>query len=194
MRLGTISSRRGTKIRSIGRRPPPAAKRTLGNCATTTTFLTGSVHHRPSNGVCRSGGRRQHRRSARMLQTVARGTYFGSPGAGAEEGQPLRWRHCSSAARGEPSGSQRSRETAARIRPGCRAHAARRKRQMGEEVGSLSALRGARELLPYLAGGSQVGFSPMCAWTGQRGLAPGRGERAVFARDRALPSLELAEE
>ena len=69
-----------------------------------------------------------------MLQTVARGTYFGSPVAGAEEGQPLRWRHCSSAARGEPSGAQRSRETAARIRPGCRAHAARRKRQMGEEA------------------------------------------------------------
>ena len=66
-----------------------------------------------------------------MLQTVARGTYFGSPGAGAEEGQPLRLRHRSSAARGEPSGFQRSRETAARIRPGCRAHAARRKRQMG---------------------------------------------------------------
>ena len=57
---------------------------------------------------------------------------------GAEEGQPLRWRHRSSAARGEPSGSQRSRETTARIRHGCRAHAARRKRQMGEEVGSLS--------------------------------------------------------
>ena len=70
-----------------------------------------------------------------MLQTVARGTYFGSPGAGAEEGQPLRWRHCSSAARGEPSGAQRSRETAARIRPGCRAHAARRKRHMGEAAG-----------------------------------------------------------
>ena len=97
-----------------------------------------------------------------MLQTVARGTYFGSPGAGAEEGQPLRWRHRSSAARGEPSGSQRSRERRARIRHGCRAHAARRKRQMGEEVGSLSALRGARELSRYLAGGSQVGFSPMC--------------------------------
>ena len=77
-----------------------------------------------------------------MLQTVARGTYFGSPGAGAEEGQPLRLRHRSSAARGEPSGFQRSRETAARIRPGCRAHAARRKRQMGEEIGSLSALGG----------------------------------------------------
>ena len=70
-----------------------------------------------------------------MLQTVARGTYFGSPGAGAEEGQPLRWRHRSSAARGEPSGAQRSRETAARIRPGCRAHAARRKRHMGEAAG-----------------------------------------------------------
>ena len=147
VRLGTISSRRETKIRILGRRPPPAAERTLGNCATTTTLLTGSDHHRPSNGVCRSGGRRQHRRSARMLQTVARGTYFGSPGAGAEEGQPLRWRHRSSAARGEPSGSQRSRERRARIRPGCRAHAARRKRHMGEEVGSLSALRGARENL-----------------------------------------------
>ena len=70
-----------------------------------------------------------------MLQTVARGTYFGSPGAGAEEGQPLRLRHRSSAARGEPSGAQRSRETAARIRPGCRAHAARRKRHMGEAAG-----------------------------------------------------------
>ena len=70
-----------------------------------------------------------------MLQTVARGTYFGSPGAGAEEGQPLRLRHRSSAARGEPSGFQRSRETAARIRPGCRAHAARRKRHMGEAAG-----------------------------------------------------------
>ena len=165
MRLGTISSRRETKIRILGRQPPPAAERTLGNCATTTTFLRCSFHHRPSNGVCRSGGRRQRRRSARMLQTVARGTYFGSPGAGAEEGQPLRWRHRSSAARGEPSGSQRSRERTARIRHGCRAHAARRKRQMGEEVGSLSALRGARENLSppwYLAGGSQVGFSPMC--------------------------------
>ena len=158
MRLGTISSRRETKIRILGRRPPPAAERTLGNCATTTTFLRCCFHHRPSGGVCRSGGRRQHRRSARMLQTVARGAYFGSPGAGAEEGQPLRLRHRSSAARGEPSGAQRSRETAARIRPGCRAHAARRKRQMGEEVGSLSALRGARELLRHLAGGSQVGF------------------------------------
>ena len=161
VRLGTISSRRETKIRILGRQPPPAAERTLGNCATTTTFLRWSVHHRPSNGVCRSGGRRQRRRSARMLQTVARGTYFGSPGAGAEEGQPLRWRHRSSAARGEPSGSQRSRERTARIRHGCRAHAARRKRQMGEEVGSLSALRGAREHWRYLAGGSQVGFSPM---------------------------------
>jgi len=135
VRLGTISSRREAKIRIVGRRPPPAAERTLGNCATTTTFLRWSVHHRPSNGVCRSGGRRQHRRSARMLQTVARGTYFGSPGAGAEEGQPLRLRHRSSAARGEPSGAQRSRETAARIRPGCRAHAARRKRHTGEAAG-----------------------------------------------------------
>ena len=135
MRLGTISSRRETKIRILGRRPPPAAERTLGNCATTTTFCASSFHHRPSNGVCRSGRRRQHRRSARMLQTVARGTYFGSPGAGAEEGQPLRLRHRSSAARGEPSGAQRSRETAARIRPGCRAHAARRKRHMGEAAG-----------------------------------------------------------
>ena len=97
------------------------------------------------------GGRRQHRRSARMLQTVARGTYFGSPGAGAEEGQPLRLRHRSSAARGEPSGAQRSRETAARIRPGCRAHAARRKRQMGEEVGSLSALQGCQRCERTLA-------------------------------------------
>ena len=86
-----------------------------------------------------------------MLQTVARGTYFGSPGAGAEEGQPLRLRHRSSAARGEPSGSQRSRETAARIRPGCRAHAARRKRQMGEEVGSLSALQGCQRCERTLA-------------------------------------------
>jgi len=162
VRLGTISSRRETKIRILGRRPPPAAERTLGNCATTTTFCASSFHHRPSNGVCRSGGRRQHRRSARMLQTVARDAYLGSPGAGAEEGQPLRLRHRSSAARGEPSGAQRSRETAARIRPGCRAHAARRKRQMGEQVGSLSGLRGARELLRDLAGGSQVGFSPMC--------------------------------
>ena len=151
MRLGTISSRRETKIRILGRRPPPAAERTLGNCATTTTFLTGSDHHRPSDGVCRSGGRRQHRRSARMLQTVARGTYFGSPGAGAEEGQPLRWRHRSSAARGEPSGAQRSRERRARIRHGCRAHAARRKRQMGEEVGSLSALQGCQRCERTLA-------------------------------------------
>ena len=86
-----------------------------------------------------------------MLQTVARGTYFGSPGAGAEEGQPLRWRHRSSAARGEPSGSQRSRETTARIRHGCRAHAARRKRQMGEEVGSLSALQGCQRCERTLA-------------------------------------------
>ena len=163
VRLGTISSRRETKIRILGRRPPPAAERTLGNCATTTTFCASSFHHRPSNGVCRSGGRRQHRRSARMLQTVARGTYFGSPGAGAEEGQPLRWRHCSSAARGEPSGFQRSRERRARIRHGCRAHAARRKRQMGEEVGSLSALRGARELCGNLVGWRDGGESPMCA-------------------------------
>ena len=87
-----------------------------------------------------------------MLQTVARGTYFGSPGAGAEEGQPLRLRHRSSAARGEPSGFQRSRETAARIRPGCRAHAARRKRQMGEEVGSLSALRVCKRTLALFSG------------------------------------------
>ena len=96
-----------------------------------------------------------------------RGTYLGSPGAGAEEGQPLRWRHCSSAARGEPSGSQRSRERRARIRHGCRAHAARRKRQMGEEVGSLSALRGwhlARELLRDLAGWRNGGDSPMCVF------------------------------
>ena len=162
VRLGTISSRRETKIRIFGRPPPPAAKRTR-ELRHNNNISKVSVHHRPSGGVCRSGGRRQHRRSARMLQTVARGTYFGSPGAGAEEGQPLRLRHRSSAARGEPSGAQRSRETAARIRPGCRAHAARRKRQMGEEVGSLSALRGARELWRDLAGGSQVGFSPM--WT-----------------------------
>ena len=135
MRLGTISSRREAENPDMWPPAAPGAKRTLGNCATTTTFCASSFHHRPSNGVCRSGGRRQHRRSARMLQTVARGTYFGSPGAGAEEGQPLRLRHRSSAARGEPSGAQRSRETAARIRPGCRAHAARRKRHMGEAAG-----------------------------------------------------------
>ena len=178
VRLGTISSRRETKIRILGRRPPPAAERTLGNCATTTTFCASSFHHRPSNGVCRSGRRRQHRRSARMLQTVARGAYFGSTGAGAEEGQPLRWRHRSSAARGEPSGSQRSRERRARIRHGCRAHAARRKRQMGEEVGSLSALRGARELLRHLAGGSQVGFSPMWDAASNSGCA----EQLIWTR------------
>ena len=40
----------------------------------------------PFQWSCQSGGRRQRRRSARMLQTVARGAYFGSPGAGAEEG------------------------------------------------------------------------------------------------------------
>ena len=165
MRLGTISSRRETKIRILGRRPPPAAERTLGNCATTTTFLRWSVHHRPSNGVCRSGGRRQRRRSARMLQTVARGTYFGSPGAGAEEGQPLRLRHRSSAARGEPSGAQRSRETAARIRPGCRAHAARRKRHMGEAAGPPflhSSTSRRRELCWNLVGWREGGESPMC--------------------------------
>ena len=56
-----------------------------------------------------------------------------------------------------------------RIRHGCRAHAARRKRQMGEEVGSLS-LRGwhlARELLRDLAGWRNGGDSPMsnvCRW------------------------------
>ena len=171
MRLGTISSRRETKIRIFGRQPPPAAERTLGNCATTTTFLRWSVHHRPSHGVCRSGGRWQHRRSARMLQTVARGTYLGSPGAGAEEGQPLRWRHCSSAARGEPSGSQRSREIRARIRHGCRAHAARRKRQMGEEVGSLSALQGCQRCertLALFSGLARRGGEPNVGGRGPR--------------------------
>ena len=108
-----------------------------------------------------------------MLQTVARDAYFGSPGAGAEEGQPLRWRHRSSAARGEPSGAQRSRETAARIRPGCRAHAARRKRQMGEEVGSLSALQGCQRCERTLAL-----FS---------GLARRGGEPNVYVHSMTLP-------
>mgnify|MGYP002809206863 CR=1 FL=1 len=164
MRLVTISSRPEAENPDLWPPAAPGAERTLGNCATTTTFQRCCFHHRPSNGVCRSGGRRQHRRSARMLQTVARGTYFGSPGAGAEEGQPLRWRHCSSAARGEPSGSQRSRETAARIRPGCRAHAARRKRHMGEAAGPPflhSSTSRRRELCWNLVGWREGGESPM---------------------------------
>ena len=99
-----------------------------------------------------------------MLQTVARDAYLGSPGAGAEEGQPLRWRHRSSAARGEPSGSQRSRERRARIRPGCRAHAARRKRHMGEAAGppfsALEYFEAQRTLLEF-SGLREGGESPM---------------------------------
>ena len=112
-----------------------------------------------------------------MLQTVARGTYFGSPGAGAEEGQPLRLRHRSSAARGEPSGAQRSRETAARIRPGCRAHAARRKRHMGEAAGPPFS---AREY--FEAQRTLLEFS---------GLARRGGEPKAFPRPPSSPQLHL---
>ena len=138
-----------------------------------------------------------------MLQTVARGTYFGSPGAGAEEGQPLRWRHRSSAARGEPSGSQRSRETTARIRHGCRAHAARRKRQMGEEVGSLSALQGCQRCertLALFSGLARRGGEPNVATclvgvpALSVGLHLGRRSALITAdtRARRSPALSLA--
>ena len=164
MRLGTISSRRETKIRIVGRRPPPAVERTLGNCATTTTFLRCCFHHRPSGGVCRSGKRRQHRHSARMLQTVARGTYFGSPGA-----EPRRGSRCGGAiAARRRVGSRAAPSDPARQRPASVPDAAPTLRGASAIWGKQlvrrflhSSTSRRRELCWYLVGWREGGEGPM---------------------------------
>ena len=171
VRLGTISSRRETKIRIFGRQPPPAAKRTLGNCATTTTFLTEELLSPPPfQWSLPVGGASAAPPIRADVANGGSGHLFRQP----RGGEPRRGSRCGGAiAARRRVGSRAAPSDPARQRPASVTDAAptlpdasaRWERRLAAFL-RFEAARGVRELLRDLVGWREGGECPMCALCG----------------------------